>query len=216
MPRRPKYTDEQLARAVAGASNLHQLLKSLNVSPGGGNYESVRKRMATTGLDGSRLQRRTPSWGSETELRDSVMRSRSYSQVMVALGLPSGGRLQEALRRHIKALGCDVSHFTGRSWRRGTALPVRPATELALVLVDGRLFRTGHLKRRLIAEGLKQARCECCGGTQWNGQAIPLELDHINGRRNDNRLDNLRLLCPNCHAQTSTYRGRNIRARGNL
>ncbi len=95
-------------------------------------------------------------------------------------------------------------------------MPVRPGTALHLVLVNGRLFRTGHLRQRLIAEGHKQARCERCGGTEWNGQAIPLELDHINGRRDDNRLENLRLLCANCHAQTPTYRGRNIRARANL
>jgi len=71
---------------------------------------------------------------------------------------------------------------------------------------------TNELKMRLIRERLKQARCEACGRDRWNGTHIPLELDHINGRRDDNRLDNLRILCPNCHAQTPTYRGRNIGA----
>lgn len=67
-----------------------------------------------------------------------------------------------------------------------------------------------HLKRRLLEEGVKTARCEGCGGDEWRGAPIPLELDHINGDRRDHRLENLRLLCPNCHAQTPTYRGRNI------
>lgn len=72
------------------------------------------------------------------------------------------------------------------------------------------MVRTNALKWRLIREGIKRRRCESCGRNEWSGRPIPLELDHINGRREDNRLDNLRVLCPNCHAQTDTYRGRNI------
>ena len=74
----------------------------------------------------------------------------------------------------------------------------------------GSLKKTSYLKARLIREGVKDARCESCNGTQWEGEPIPLELDHVNGKRDDNRLENLRLICPNCHAQTPTYRGRNI------
>ena len=66
------------------------------------------------------------------------------------------------------------------------------------------------LRQRLIKEGLKLHQCESCLCETWMGQPIPLELDHINGDRWDSRLENLRLLCPNCHAQTDTYRGRNI------
>ena len=65
-------------------------------------------------------------------------------------------------------------------------------------------YPTNRLKRRLLVAGLKEAACEVCKGTTWNGLPMPLELDHINGRRSDNRIENLRILCPNCHAQTPT------------
>jgi Zn finger protein HypA/HybF involved in hydrogenase expression len=78
------------------------------------------------------------------------------------------------------------------------------------LLVRGAPITTAQLRRRLIEEGVLEARCSRCGLSEWQGQPIPLELDHINGDRRDNRLVNLRLLCPNCHALTDTYCGRNI------
>ena len=91
-------------------------------------------------------------------------------------------------------------------------MPVVPSRPLEELLVEGRLVQTNRLKKRLITDGLKEHRCESCLRDSWNGGRIPLEFDHVNGRRDDNRLANLRILCANCHAQTPTYRGRNIGA----
>jgi Zn finger protein HypA/HybF involved in hydrogenase expression len=68
---------------------------------------------------------------------------------------------------------------------------------------------TSHLRIRLIREGFKKNRCEECNINEWNGNPISLELDHISGNRLDNSLENLRILCPNCHSQTNTFRGKN-------
>lgn len=87
--------------------------------------------------------------------------------------------------------------------------PSRPPVPLEEVLVAGRPTSTNNLRRRLIRSGLKAARCEICGITEWQGRPAPLQLDHINGDRCDNRLENLRIVCPNCHAQTETYCGKN-------
>ena len=102
-----------------------------------------------------------------------------------------------------------------RAWqeavKRGDIVPrpprahVRPLSELTAAPAVQR----GHLKRRLIVEGHLQPRCAWCGIDSWRGLALSLELDHINGNPQDNRLANLRLLCPNCHSQTETYSGRN-------
>lgn len=71
-------------------------------------------------------------------------------------------------------------------------------------------YQTFKLKNRLFQEGLKQNRCEECGVSEWNGKFIACELDHVNGNRTDHRLENLKVLCPNCHSQTSTFRAKNI------
>lgn len=79
----------------------------------------------------------------------------------------------------------------------------------------GRRYASARLRRRLVEAGILQRRCDRCGLDVWLDEPIPLELDHVDGDRRNNELENLRLLCPNCHALTPTYRGRNIgRANG--
>ena len=85
----------------------------------------------------------------------------------------------------------------------------RNVTALESWLVPGSTVNRQHLKRRLIAAGLKSAACEECGLTEWRGRPLSLELHHRNGVRNDNRLENLAILCPNCHSQTENFGGRN-------
>lgn len=214
MPRQPKYTDGQLACAVASSRSIHSVLAALGLAPRGGNYETIRRRIAAMGLDASHLDVRAKSdlRASDDQIRRAVQESRSFAEVLRRIGHDPGGRIQSKLRDRVRYLALDTTHFEGQGWRRGIRTPVVPAAPLEEILVEGRFSRTASLKNRLVAANLKEARCETCGNRRWNGSAIPVELDHINGRRDDNRLSNLRLLCPNCHAQTATYRGRNIGA----
>jgi 5-methylcytosine-specific restriction endonuclease McrA len=144
---------------------------------------------------------------SEQELRDAVKTSTSIRQVLDKLNIvPAGGNYQTTNRR-IQKLDIDISHFSGQAWNKGRVIgPKRPIGEY---LKENSVVQSYKLKNRLIAEGLKQHKCECCGITEWMGKPTPIELDHINGNHHDNRLENLRILCPNCHAQTDTYRGKN-------
>jgi len=76
-------------------------------------------------------------------------------------------------------------------------------------LIKGSLITSYKLKKRLIRDGVKEKKCEVCRLTEWNNKEIPLEVHHIDGDSFNNELTNIMLLCPNCHAQTDTYRGLN-------
>jgi DNA-binding transcriptional ArsR family regulator len=106
-----------------------------------------------------------------------------------------------------------VFGFSRNAWwdaiRRGAITP-RPRLEpLEAILARGKRRSRHHVKLRLFDAGLKERRCERCGLSEWRDTPLALELHHINGDGLDNRLENLQLLCPNCHSQTDTWGGRN-------
>lgn len=142
---------------------------------------------------------------SEKQLRDAVARSVNLREVLRCLGIIPAGGNYETTKRRISKLGIDTSHFTGLPSHPVYKEP-RPIEEY---LIDGKTVSTDRLRRRLIREGVFERKCHSCNLTDWLSRPIPLELDHVDGRRENNKLDNLRLLCPNCHALTGTYRGRN-------
>jgi hypothetical protein len=149
------------------------------------------------------------------ELTEAVKESYSMAQVLKRLNVKVAGGNYDTLKKAIKHFDLDVSHFRGRGWNKDDHSKIlkknRKIRPLNEILSKNIHYQSYKLKKRLIAAGIKKHQCEECGIIEWNGKPAPIELDHINGVRTDNRLENLRILCPNCHAQTKTYRGRNIK-----
>ena len=152
---------------------------------------------------------RKRTWTLE-QLKEAVKTSLSYRQVLFKLKLREAGGNYEQLKKYVREYKLDESHFTGRTWNKGLRGIGKPLYSLEQVMVKDSLYQSYMLRNRLFSEGLKKIGCEECGwATKSEDGRIPLELDHINGDRHDNRLENLRILCPNCHSLKPTHRGRN-------
>lgn len=141
----------------------------------------------------------------------AVAQSISLAGTLRVLGMRVGGGNYATLKRSIAELGIDTSHWLGKGHRRGSSEPVVRRRPLSSLLRRDFATNSNRLRKRLTERGLFNAQCAMCGLSTWLGQAIALELDHQDGDRTNNELANLRLLCPNCHALTPTYRGRNVR-----
>lgn len=151
-----------------------------------------------------------PRKWSITQLDEAVNSSISIAQVLRKLGLREAGGNYATINRLIKEMDIDISHWQGQGWSKGLKRFDIPSRDLAEILVENSVGSNSHLKTRLLRENILSNICALCGLTEWLSQPISLHLDHVNGKRNDNRIENLRLLCPNCHSQTITYCGRNI------
>ena len=135
---------------------------------------------------------------TDQELLQAIATSVSWSEVGRKLGTASAGKHG---RYVADKLGANYDHFLGRSWNKGN----RKAQDLE-ALCSSKTTRSSLLKETLFEKGLKERRCEECDADKWMGKPIPLELEHIDGDKTNNALENLKVLCCNCHALTPTWR----------
>ena len=137
---------------------------------------------------------------SEDQIREIVNNSKSFREVAGKLGyVKDGGGTITSMHKMCEELNIDTSHFLGQGWNKEN--------------YDYSLFTVNSVKKNGITTlnpliKLRGRKCECCGLEEWLNEPINLEIHHLNGIRSDNRLENLELLCPNCHSYTDNWRGR--------
>ena len=144
------------------------------------------------------------------DFKNLVKNSESIGQALKYFKLTNKGRNNETLKRRCIEENINILHWKmGKSSNKGRKFKVHK-TDLKFILVENSNFSRTHLKERLIEENIIEYVCKKCDNKgMWNNKPIMLQLEHINGISNDNRLENLCFLCPNCHSQTSTYAGKN-------
>jgi hypothetical protein len=151
-------------------------------------------------------------WSKKTVSDEEIIEACNNSQTMAEAASKFDFHYN-TFRRRAKKIGCYKTNQGGRGKTKN-----RPVVYETSEILDGKVpwFQPNKLKKRLVREGVLAYECKVCGISEWKGSKLSLELDHIDGNSRDHRLENLRLLCPNCHSQTPTFRGRNIKTKNGI
>lgn len=206
-----------VAAQVAAATCMTEFLEAMGQDLDRLTRRRWRARFRRWQIDKSHW---VPSPGqsrSDEELAAAVAASFSYAEVLRRLGIKQAGGSQAHISRRVRAAGLSTEHFRRRAHNRGKPSPHRLHPELVLRILppgSGRI-KTPQLRRALQSMGVPEVCSECGCEAMWRGKPLTLIIDHRNGDWLDNRLENLRFLCPNCHAQTATW-CRKISARNSM
>lgn len=147
---------------------------------------------------------------TKEELQNLIDTNTSINAILKQLDVNSNGSgAYKTFKNHCRRTQVDVPFYKNN----GNAV-IGPKISLNEILIENSTYQNGtRLKKRLVSEGVLEYKCageNCKVGNEWNGKQITLQLDHANGIHNDNRIENIRFLCPNCHSQTGTFSGKNL------
>ncbi|MFF9401250.1 HNH endonuclease signature motif containing protein [Streptomyces sp. NPDC014744] len=211
MSERRTYTRELLIQAAEQCSDIDAVIAFFGTRPYNKLKRYLLRRFAHFAIDISHFHHDTPAGArarpTGSALREAVANSRSLAELLRRLDRPDSQYQRTLLRRWISEEGLTTTHFLGQAHQRGMPGPT-PAKRPEEVLVkrEGAYRTKTTLLRRALAEIGVPERCTECGTSPcWQGKPLTLEIDHVNGDWSDDRAENLRLLCPNCHAITDTW-----------
>ncbi|MGW6687803.1 HNH endonuclease signature motif containing protein [Streptomyces sp. NPDC054961] len=208
------FTTAELASAATSAGSIRGTARALGMSDDSRSRAALGRMLKKHGIDTAHFANFRPTIPADL-LRATVPEATSYADLMRALDLEVNDVNHRRVRRRVSQLGLDVSHFKRRPWGSRTAAGPRPVAPDTLTVLPKGSARLGRPRlHRALQEVGAPCVCASCGNPgAWLGQPITLHIDHISGDWLDNRRENLRYLCPNCHALTDTWcrggRGRN-------
>lgn len=143
---------------------------------------------------------------TKEKLEEIVKNCLSWRQLILALSLKECGGNYKNLQKRCKEFNIDTSHFNGQGWNKIGHESFGNSIDLTNRLsLHEKKVPSSKTKEILLNHKLKENKCEVCGLTKWNDKPITLQLHHINGNPKDDRIENLQLLCPNCHSQTDSF-----------
>lgn len=190
-----------IQEAISASTSRVETLRRLGYNPKGSiSRRKLNKAIEEFNLDTSSFTEQPDRWDV---LPDIIHECFSIADVLRAVGLKDQGNNHKTAKKAIEKFNLDTSHF--KKSFGGSASPYIYEE----VFSKNSAVARQTLKSWINRLDLLKQRCYSCGITEWQGKPITLDLDHINGINNDNRIENLRYLCPNCHSQTPTHRGKN-------
>jgi len=204
------WENEKLIReAVANSLSKKDAIEYMGMSALGATTRyKLNDAIERLAIDTSHF-RKSVDWSDEENIANQVSKSRSITEALNNIGIKARSGNFSTLKKYIKKYKMDISHFdpiaAGMEKKKGTRFQPISLTEI----LNGNhpTYKTYSLKHRLIKEGILQNNCNSCKNEgHWRGRRLVLDLDHINGISDDHHLENLQLLCPNCHSQTPTFK----------
>jgi len=194
---------EILESLIREKKTIRKIAECLNTCEGSIRYW-LRKYGLKTVLSGGARGDALRTWTRE-QMIDAIKTSVNISDVLRKVGLKVRPGNFSTFKKFVILNNIDISHLKGKNSYRHTGGGAKN-TPLSEILTKNSFYNRSHLKRRLLKDGLLKNECAICRSNgEWNGKPLVMILDHINGDNIDNRLDNLRMLCPNCNSQQLTF-----------
>lgn len=209
-----RYKKDILEKLIKDGKNFKEILEELDILVIGSNYNTLKKYLRKFDIDYSHLRNSKSyikaNWEKEN-LEKIISESKSQKEVLEKMGLRAAGSNFSTLKKYIELYELNTSHFI-KCYNKMAFLSKENKIPLNDILKENSTYNRTGLKIRLYEDGLKKRKCELCGqGEEWNGKHMSLILDHINGVYNDNRIENLQIVCPNCNATLDTHCGKNTK-----